>query len=252
MAVEYDKAYKLLAQQERISNSKAKELIDRGVVKVGDQKVLIARGEIRSDTKFSVKEIAKIKVIYEDKNILVVDKPAFLTADDVAKRYEKAILLNRLDKETSGVMMFAKNEDFQKKAITEFAQNRVYKEYVAIVDGKVIEEIVIDKPILTTKDRGMAKSKIDLKKGKPAKSTVYPVLVEGHKSKVKIVIESGRTHQIRVHLNSVGLPIIGDAIYGRTASNINRVLLHSKITRIFDYEFISNEPKEFRVYDFNS
>ena len=69
MAVEYDKAYKLLAQQERISNSKAKELIDRGVVKVGDQKVLIARGEIRSDTKFSVKEIAKIKVIYEDKNI---------------------------------------------------------------------------------------------------------------------------------------------------------------------------------------
>ena len=138
MAVEYDKAYKLLAQQERISNSKAKELIDRGVVKVGDQKVLIARGEIRSDTKFSVKEIAKIKVIYEDKNILVVDKPAFLTADDVAKRYEKAILLNRLDKETSGVMMFAKNEDFQKKAITEFAQNRVYKEYVAIVEGKVV------------------------------------------------------------------------------------------------------------------
>ena len=252
MAVEYDKAYKLLAQQERISNSKAKELIDRGVVKVGDQKVLIARGEIRSDTKFSVKEIAKIKVIYEDKNILVVDKPAFLTADDVAKRYEKAILLNRLDKETSGVMMFAKNEDFQKKAITEFAQHRVSKEYVAIVDGKVIEEIVIDKPILTTKDRGMAKSKIDLKKGKPAKSTVYPVLVEGNKSKIKIVIESGRTHQIRVHLNSVGLPIIGDAIYGRTASNINRVLLHSKVTRIFDYEFISPEPKEFRVYDFHS
>lgn len=252
MAVEYDKAYKLLAQQERISNSKAKELIDRGVVKVGDKKVLIARGEIRNDTKFSIKEIAKIKVIYEDKNILVVDKPAFLTADDVAKRYENAILLNRLDKETSGVMMFAKNEDFQKKAITEFAQNRVYKEYVAIVDGKVVEEIIIDKPILTTKDRGMAKSKIDLKKGKAAKSTVYPVLVEGNKSKIKIVIESGRTHQIRVHLNSVGLPIIGDAIYGRTASNINRVLLHSKITRIFDYEFIAPEPKEFRVYDFHS
>lgn len=252
MAVEYDKAYKLLAEQENISNSKAKELIDRGVVKVGDKKVLIARGEIRNDTKFSVKEIAKIKVIFENKEILVVDKPAFLTADDVAKKFSGAILLNRLDKETSGVMMFAKTEEFQKKAITEFAQNRVYKEYVAIVDGKVVEEIVIDKPILTTKDRGSAKSKIDIKRGKPAKSTVYPVLVEGHKSKIKIVIESGRTHQIRVHLNSVGLPIIGDAIYGRTASNINRVLLHSKITRIFDYEFISPEPKEFRVYDFHS
>ena len=55
MAVTYDKAYKVLAQQENISNSKAKELIDRGVVKVGEQKVLIARGEIRTDTKFNIK-----------------------------------------------------------------------------------------------------------------------------------------------------------------------------------------------------
>ena len=147
-------------------------------------------------------------------------------------------------------MMFAKNEDFQKKAIKEFAQNRVYKEYVAIVEGKVIEEIVIDKPIITIKDKGVAKSKID-KNGKSAKTTVYPLLVEGNKSKIKLVIESGRTHQIRVHLNSVGLPIIGDAIYGRTASNVNRVLLHSKITKIFDYIFEAKEPKEFKVYDFS-
>ena len=250
MAVTYDKAYKLLALQEKISNSKAKELIDKGVVKVGDKKVLIARGEIRTDTRFTIKEINKIKVIFEDKDILVVDKPAFLTADDVAKKYENAILLNRLDKETSGVMMFAKNEDFQKKAIKEFAQNRVYKEYVAIVEGKVIEEIIIDKPIITIKDKGVAKSKID-KNGKSAKTTVYPLLVEGNKSKIKLVIESGRTHQIRVHLNSVGLPIIGDAIYGRTASNVNRVLLHSKITKIFDYTFEAKEPKEFKVYDFS-
>ena len=97
----------------------------------------------------------------------------------------------------------------------------------------------------------MAKSKIDMKRGKPAKSTVYPLLVEGNKSKVKVVIESGRTHQIRVHLNSIGFPILGDAIYGRTAQNINRVLLHSKVTKIFDYEFVSPEPREFKVYDFN-
>ena len=251
MAVTYDKAYKLLALQEKISNSKAKELIDKGVVKVGDKKVLIARGEIRTDTKFTIKEINKVKVIFEDKDILVVDKPAFLTADEVSKKFENAILLNRLDKETSGVMMFAKNEEFQKKAIKEFQANRVYKEYVAIVEGKVVDEIEIDKPILTTKDRGMAKSKIDVKRGKPAKSTVYPLLVEGNKSKIKVVIESGRTHQIRVHLNSIGLPIIGDAIYGRVSSNVNRVLLHSKITKIFDYTFEAVEPKEFRVYDFN-
>ena len=251
MAVTYDKAYKLLALQEKISNSKAKELIDRGVVKVGDKKVLIARGEIRTDTRFTIKEINKIRVIFQDKDILVVDKPAFLTAEEVMKKYEGAILLNRLDKETGGVMMFAKNEEFQKKAIKEFQANRVYKEYVAVVEGKVIDEIEIDKPILTTKDRGTAKSKIGMKRGKPAKTTVYPLLVEGNKSKIKVVIESGRTHQIRVHLNSIGFPILGDAVYGRTASNINRVLLHSKVTKIFDYIFEAPEPKEFKVYDFN-
>jgi len=250
MAVIYDKAYKLLAQQEKISNSKAKDLIDRGLVRVGDKKVLIARGELKADTKFSVKELAKTKIIFEDENILVVDKPPFITADEVAKTFKNAILLNRLDKETSGVMMFAKNEEFQKKAIKEFAQNRVYKEYVAIVEGKVIEELIIDKPILTKKDKGVAKSKID-KYGKSAKTTIYPMFVEGNKSKIKVVIESGRTHQIRVHLSSVGLPIIGDMVYGKVVSNINRMLLHSKITKIFDYTFQAQEPNEFKVYNFN-
>ena len=121
-------------------------MIDRGVVKVGDKKVLIARGEIRTDTRFTIKEINKIRVIFQDKDILVVDKPAFLTAEEVMKKYEGAILLNRLDKETSGVMMFAKNEEFQKKAIKEFQANRVYKEYVAVVEGKVIDEIEIAFP----------------------------------------------------------------------------------------------------------
>lgn len=247
----FDKAYKVLAKQENISNSKAKDLIDRGLVTVGTKKVTIARGEIKTDTKFKVKKVADVKVIFQDDDILAVNKPPFLTADDVSKQFPKAILLNRLDKETSGVMLFAKTEEFRRKAIKEFANERVYKEYVAIVDGKVIEEIEINQPILTIKSKGRAISKVDHLNGKMAKSTVYPMFVEGNKSKVKVVIETGRTHQIRVHLNYVGYPIIGDAMYGKTVKNVNRVLLHSKKTKIFDYEFEAREPSEFTVYEFN-
>ena len=66
--MEYDKAYKLVAKQEKISHSKAKELIDKGLVYVGNKKVQIARGEIGVDTSFNVKEISKIKVLFEDKS----------------------------------------------------------------------------------------------------------------------------------------------------------------------------------------
>lgn len=244
-----DKAYKVLAKQENISNSKAKDLIDKGLVKVGDKKVLIARGDISVDTKFNVKDVAPIKVIFQDDDILAIDKPAYLTADEISKKFPKYLLLNRLDKETSGVMLFAKNEEFQTKAIKEFKNNNVYKEYVAVVEGKVIDEEVIDKPILTIKNnKGVARSKVDSKKGKSATTRIYPMLIEGNKSKIKVVIDTGRTHQIRVHLNNIGFPIIGDAVYGKPSSNINRVLLHSKITKIFDYEFEARVPKEFNVF----
>ena len=247
-----EKAYKLLAAQEGISNSEAKSMIDRGLVYAANKKVMIARGDIDTKTLFKVEKVEKIKPIFENEDLVVVDKPAHVNSDEIERQFKPAVLLHRLDKETSGVLMLVKNEEFREKAIQEFKKDRVYKEYIAWVEGIITEPHDIDKPILTTLECGMAKSKIDLKRGKSAKSTVYPVLVEGNKSKIKVVIESGRTHQIRVHLNSVGLPIIGDAIYGRVSSNVNRVLLHSKVTKIFDYTFEAAEPKEFRVYDFNS
>lgn len=244
-----EKAYKLLARQENISNSKAKELIDKGVVTVNGKKLVIARGVLKEDAVFKVKDIAHIEVIFEDDDIVAVNKPAYLNAAEVEDMFSDAVLLNRLDRETSGVMLLAKNEAFRKKAVKEYAQNRVYKEYVAIVEGKIVEEIVIDAPISTVKGK-TARSRIDEKYGKPAKTTIYPYMIEGKKSKVKIVIENGRTHQIRVHLQHAGFPIIGDLQYGKPSNQVQRVMLHSKITRIFDYEFEAAEPKEFYHFGF--
>lgn len=193
--------------------------------------------------------IANARIIFENDDILAVDKPAFLNAAEVESKFPQAVLLNRLDKETSGVMLLAKNEEFRQKAIKEFKHNRVYKEYTAIVEGKIVEEMVIETPISTIKGKS-ARSRIDEKYGKPAKTTIIPYMVEGHKSKVKIIIENGRTHQIRVHLQSVGIPIVGDLQYGKASSQVQRVMLHSKITKIFDYEFEAKEPKEFYHFGF--
>jgi 23S rRNA pseudouridine1911/1915/1917 synthase len=244
-----DKAYKILALQEGISNSKAKELIDKGLITANGKKVVIARGEVPIDTRFKIQQIKKTKIIFEDGDILAVDKQPYLNASDLEKEFRNYTLLNRLDRETSGVMLFAKNEEFRSKAIKEFRDNRVYKEYIAVVEGKIIDEIEIDKPILTIKG-DKARSKIDFKKGKSAKSYVYPLFIEGNKSKVKVVIETGRTHQIRVHLSSIGHPIIGDSQYGKKSDKVNRVMLHSHVTKLLGYEFISAEPKEFKSLNF--
>jgi 23S rRNA pseudouridine1911/1915/1917 synthase len=244
-----DKAYKLLAIQGGISNTKAKELIDKGLVSVEGKKIVVARGELKDTSIFKIKELQKVKVLFENDDIIAVDKPAYMNASEVEDQFPKARLLNRLDKETSGVMLLSANEEFRGKAIKEFMDKNVYKEYVAVVEGKVIEEFTIDMPILTIKGKS-AKSKIDLIKGKEAKTIVSPYMVEGNKSKIKIVIEDGRTHQIRVHLQHAGFPIIGDLQYGKPSNQVHRVMLHSKVTRILGYEFQAKEPKEFYHFGF--
>ncbi|NPA74267.1 MAG: RNA pseudouridine synthase, partial [Epsilonproteobacteria bacterium] len=217
-----EKAYKLLSIQEGISNRSAKELIDKGVVYIGDKKVQIARAEVKIDTKFKIKKIENSKKIFEDDNIVAVDKPAFITSEEVSKKMGFK-LLNRLDKETSGVLLLYKNEEFQKKAIEEFKKQNVLKEYIAWVEGIIAEKIVIDSPILTIKDK-KAYSKIS-PKGKEAISIVEPLEIIGKRSKVKVTIKTGRTHQVRVHLKSISHPIIGDTLYGGKKNH--RMLLHA-------------------------
>ena len=240
-----EKAYKLVAIQEKISNRLAKDLIDRGLVFSKGKKIMVARGEIDVDSKFRVERPAKIKVIFEDSKIIAVDKPSALTSDEVEKRFD-AKLLHRLDKGTSGVVLLVKDEEFQKKAIEEFRYRRVEKEYLAVVSGKVIEPFSITEPILTIKKGNSFFSKIS-KHGKEAITHVEPMMVEGKKSKIRVLIETGRTHQIRVHLRSKGFSIIGDSLYG--GKEYKRLMLHAKRISLLGYEFESEEPKEFLRFE---
>jgi len=237
-----EKAYKLVALQEGISNSQAKAMIDRGLVYVGNKKVMIARGELDAKTIFRVQKVEKIKPIFENDDLIVVDKPAFVNSDEIERQFKGAQLLHRLDRETSGVLMLVKNEEFRQKAIKEFKNDRVYKEYIAWVEGIVSEPIDIDKPIITQKKNNRASSNVS-SKGKPARTEVFPDLVSAKKTKVKCIIHHGRTHQIRTHLRYVDHPIIGDEQYG--GRRAKRVMLHAYKVKLLGMEFTAPEPSVF-------
>ena len=239
-----EKAYKLLALQEGISNRAAKELIDRGVVYSGGKKVSVARGEMSESSKFKIEKIAPIKVLFEDEFIMAVDKPAFMTSEEVAG-IKKLPLLHRLDRETSGVLLLTKDDEFRKKAVNAFKKREVQKEYIAIVEGKIVEEVEVNAPILTIKKGNSAYSKIS-SDGKEAISFIEPMMIEGKRSKVKVKIETGRTHQIRVHLTSLGTSILGDTEYG--GRPYKRMMLHASKLNILRYIFQAKEPEEFAKF----
>lgn len=237
-----EKAYKILAMQEGLSNSEAKSLIDRGLVYVGNKKVMIARGDLDVKTIFRVTKVEKAKPIFENDDLIVVDKPAHVNSDEIERQFKPAVLLHRLDRETSGVLMLVKNEEFREKAIKEFKQDKVYKEYVAWVEGIISEPIEVDRPIVTQKKNNKAFSNVS-SKGKPARTEFFPDLVLGNKTKVKCIIHHGRTHQIRTHLRYIEHPIVGDEQYG--GRRAKRVMLHALKVNLLGMEFVAPEPKIF-------
>lgn len=229
--------------QEDISNGQAKKLIDDGMVYISGKKVTIARALIDPKSKFKILKSERAVKIFEDAHIIAVNKPAFVISETLEKTFG-AKLLHRLDKETSGLLILVKDEEFRLKAIEEFRKQNVYKEYIAIVSGIISESMTVDLPIKTHKGT-KAKSVIS-KEGQSAETLIEPLEVIGKKTKVSAVIKTGRTHQIRIHLSSKGHPIIGDTQYG--GKQHSRMLLHSKKMKLFDYDLSAPEPEEFYKY----
>ena len=165
------------------------------------------------------------EIIFENSDFVVVNKPAgLLTIPDRAqsgdsvksilkKKYGQIFTVHRIDKETSGLIVFAKNETAHKFLSQEFEERAVEKLYLGIVQGKMInKEGTIELPLM--EHPGRSGFMIVNKKGKVA-ITHYKVLEElGPYSLVQFDIHTGRTHQIRVHMQNAGHPIACDPLYG--------------------------------------
>ncbi len=188
-----------------------------------------------------------MQFIHVDADLLIVDKPAGLLAvpgrgpdkqDCVSRRvqalYPDALIVHRLDMATSGLLVLARSPAVQRSLSIAFAERRIHKRYVAVVDG-VVEaragaDARIDLPIALDWDRRPLHV-VDHIHGKPS-VTHWRLLAtqpSQHRSRLELRPRTGRTHQLRVHCQAVGHAILGDRLYGeaRVAAAADRLLLHA-------------------------
>lgn len=188
----------------------------------------------------------KLDIVYEDKYIIIVNKPSglFTISTDKEKiktlyhqvslylkqkhKSNKVFIVHRLDKDTSGLVIFAKSE--KTKKILQDNWDSVKREYIALVNGKVLKEKDIIKSYLKETKTLLVYSSNDSKNGKLAITEYERLSFNKDYSLLKINIKTGRKNQIRVHLNDIGHPIVGDKKYGNIKNKgINRLCLHANI-----------------------
>lgn len=213
----------------------------------------------------------KLDIIYEDKNILVINKPSgiptistprekirtlYHEVSDYIKRSNpkaKIFIIHRLDKDTSGIVIFAKSENIKYKYQNNWDNIVLKRNYVAVVDGILANKKDIIKSYLKETKTLLVYSTNDSKNGKLA-ITNYEVIKENKRySLLNINIKTGRKNQIRVHMKDINHPIVGDKKYGTGKGPLNRLGLHANELEIIDpitkkkMCFISKIPKSFEI-----
>lgn len=196
-------------------------------------------------------ENISLEIIYEDEDVAVINKPQGMVVHPAPGNYSGTLvngllyhckdlsgingvirpgIVHRIDKDTSGVLVIAKNDEAHNCLAAQFKEHSIKREYYALVEGKFTkEEGSIDKPLgRHKKDR----LKIAIVEDGKRAVTHYKVLEQYNNgtSLVKCVLETGRTHQIRVHMASIGHPLVGDEVYGlkRQRYKLNGQVLHAK------------------------
>lgn len=209
-----------IAARFSISRHKARQAIASGRVLVNQRRVAIASRDVgeRDELAIVTESVPHFSVLASTDDWIAVDKPAGLPSQPTHDRsrlsleeilrseYKTIWLVHRLDTPASGVIVFARSAEAAARLSEIFASREVRKTYLARVDPPIDRQLVIDTPL----------------DGKDAITRVRP----RGRDLVEVEIETGRTHQIRRHLSSVGHPVAGDRRYG-SATNAPRLMLHA-------------------------
>jgi 23S rRNA pseudouridine1911/1915/1917 synthase len=242
-----------------LSRNQIQKLISDGYVKVNGRN---AKPGLKLDTgdvididlppaslNSVIPEDIPINILYEDNDLLVVDKPAGMTVHPAAGHHENTLvnallyhtssladtgdrqrpgIVHRLDKDTSGVMLVAKNRSAYLNLTSQFKNRAVIKKYFVLVKGHLTpQEGVIEASIGRNRINRERMAVVSEGRGKEARTEYNVVDYISDYTLLEVHPETGRTHQIRVHLAAIGYPVAGDKIYGVKTSFLTRQFVHS-------------------------
>ena len=210
-------------------------------------------------------------IVYEDDDLMVVDKPADMPVHPSMKNHDNTLAnaaawygrtkgdsfvyrcVNRLDRDTTGLLILAKHILSATGLYGQMRAREIRRTYLAIVKGMIREEGTIDLPVGRKEDSAIERM-IDLEHGERAVTHYRPVRQGKDWTLIECRLETGRTHQIRVHMSSFGHPLIGDFLYGRREEQMPRQALHSwKLSFVHPImgrpmEFVSPLPPDMQKY----
>ena len=213
--------------------------------------------------EFKVFNNRRLKIVYEDDDIIVVEKGYGLlsmgndkkpdnTAYSILRGYvkwtnplNKIFIVHRLDRDTSGLMMFAKSMEAKEKMQHNWNNMMLNRVYVAVVEGEPEEKEGTVKSYLVENSRYEVYSTDDPKKGQLAVTRYRTIQTNGKYSLLELELDTGRKNQIRVHMHDLGHPISGDTKYGAEKSPLHRLALHAKTLRFI-------HPITRQIMDFSS
>ena len=274
---------KYLIEKENLSRSKVQEMIKQNLVlvndkisknsyklRIGDEVKIV--GELKKESNFKAEDI-DIDIIYEDEDLIVINKPSGMVVHPANGHFSGTLvnalinhtknlssnngdlrpgIVHRIDKDTSGLLVVAKNDKAHEFLSAQLKNKTLSRTYISLVHGRINHDTgTIDAPIGRDKND---RKKMCVTEDNAKEAITHFKVLERYKnaSLLEVKLETGRTHQIRVHMNYINHPIVNDPVYGykKNVTDFGQMLHAKKITFIHpktkkEMTFSCDAPKEF-------